>query len=706
MRSAGRAPVARGRSGSVARREPDRRPHHRRRADHLAFIEDRRSASFLQTPAWGKVKSEWRHESIGWFRDGELVGAGLVLYRQLPEIAKFLAYLPEGPVLDWSAPDLPDAARPHGRAPQGPRRVRRSGSGRRWSPAAGRPRRSRARSPTTGTSGSGTSRPDSRSERGRACRGRRCAPPAGDPGRGDDGLLGGAAAVRLPAPVGGPGRGRRARGHEPAVAAQHQEGRQGRRRGARSARPRRPRTPSIGCTSRPPRATASHLARSATSSRCSPPWQQEDPDRIRLYLAHHEGDLVAATTAVRRRSPHVWYSYGASSTAKRDVRGSNAVQWQMIRDAMAAGADVYDLRGITDTLAADDPHIGLIQFKVGTGGQAVEYVGEWDLPLNRLLYKAFDVYMSRRRVAMSLDLYVDGPRWRAHLRATADAHPGHHSGREGQRLRLRAGRAGTSYRSGWAATRSPSAPTGEIARGTATLRTATSSCSSPGVRSPTDVSYDPRIVHTVGRTADLAGASAPATTARASCSKGSPRCAGTASRCRTCWPRRVGRSRGAGGGTRAPPAPWRGPRTTRSRSGWRRTGAPVVRLARRAARARPAAPDRIRDVELRPRVGTALWLGDRDALSARATVLDVHPVARGDRVGYRQRRIPRSGTLLVVSGGTSHGIGLEAPSAAASLTTPARSLAKGGLEAAGRGRCRRTSSTASSAGSSSRHTCR
>ena len=119
----------------------------------------------------------------------------------------------------------------------------------------------------------------------------------------------------------------------------------------------------------------------------------EEPDRIRLYLARHEGDLVAATIAIRVGG-HAWYSYGASSTEKRDVRGSNAVQWAMIRDALAAGADVYDLRGITDTLDADDRHVGLIQFKVGTGGEAVEYAGEWDLPLNRAIYKAFDLYMS------------------------------------------------------------------------------------------------------------------------------------------------------------------------------------------------------------------------------------------------------------------------------------------------------------------------
>jgi vancomycin resistance protein VanK len=121
----------------------------------------------------------------------------------------------------------------------------------------------------------------------------------------------------------------------------------------------------------------------------------EDPDRIRLWFAEHEGDLVAATIAIRVGA-HAWYSYGASSTEKREVRGSNAVQWAMMRDAMAAGADVYDLRGITDTLESDDPHLGLIQFKVGTGGEAVEYVGEWDLPLRRLLYRAFSLYMKRR----------------------------------------------------------------------------------------------------------------------------------------------------------------------------------------------------------------------------------------------------------------------------------------------------------------------
>ncbi|MBV9831964.1 MAG: hypothetical protein JOZ82_10260 [Marmoricola sp.] len=89
------------------------------------------------------------------------------------------------------------------------------------------------------------------------------------------------------------------------------------------------------------------------------------------------------------------------------------------------------------------------------------------------------------------------------------------------------------------------------------------------------------------------------------------------------------------------------------------------------------------DFTFRPRIGTALWLGDRDALRVTATVLDAHPVERGDTYGYRGRSAPRAGTILVVSGGTAHGIGLEAPTGEQSLKARAASIARGGLDAAG-----------------------
>lgn len=121
----------------------------------------------------------------------------------------------------------------------------------------------------------------------------------------------------------------------------------------------------------------------------------EDPNRMRLYLAHHEDEVLAAATMLTV-GEHAWYSYGASTSRKREAQPNNAIQWRMMSDAHELGASIYDFRGITDTLDESNHLLGLLRFKVGTGGQAVEYLGEWDFPLNKLLHKALDLYMSRR----------------------------------------------------------------------------------------------------------------------------------------------------------------------------------------------------------------------------------------------------------------------------------------------------------------------
>ena len=84
----------------------------------------------------------------------------------------------------------------------------------------------------------------------------------------------------------------------------------------------------------------------------------------------------------------------------------------------------------------------------------------------------------------------------------------------------------------------------------------------------------------------------------------------------------------------------------------------------------------------RPRIGTALWLGDRDALQPRGTVLDVHRLPRGTRYGYRRRRASRDCHLVVVSGGTAHGVALEAPRTARGPVGRGKALAQGTLAAA------------------------
>ena len=62
----------------------------------------------------------------------------------------------------------------------------------------------------------------------------------------------------------------------------------------------------------------------------------------------------------------------------------------------------------------------------------------------------------------------------------------------------------------------------------------------------------------------------------------------------------------------------------------------------------------------------------------------MHTLRRGERYGYRQKRAPGGMLLVVVSGGTAHGVGLEAPKPVSGVVARGKVAALGGLEAAGR----------------------
>jgi lipid II:glycine glycyltransferase (peptidoglycan interpeptide bridge formation enzyme) len=374
-------------------------------AAHLEHLQEQRSASFLQTPAWGEVKSEWRRESIGWYDHQDLVGSALVLYRQLPKLKRFLAYLPEGPVIDWTSDDLGAWLAPLAR------HLKRAGAFgvrigppvvvSRWTAAA-----LKAGIADESVRTLADVAPTERSQDGA-----RVVSQLQELGWRLQGAEGGFAAGQPRFNFQVPLRhveGRDAgepRTESDVLAGMNQQWRRNIKKADKAGVEVAAGDVTAGeggdlkafhdlyvHTAERDDFTPRPLSYFETMFHAL---LAEEPDRIRLYLARHEGDLVAATIWIRVGT-HTWYSYGASSTEKRDVRGSNAIQWRMIQDALAAGADVYDLRGITDTLDSDDPHAGLIQFKVGTGGEAVEYAGEWDLPLNGPLYKAFSVYMARR----------------------------------------------------------------------------------------------------------------------------------------------------------------------------------------------------------------------------------------------------------------------------------------------------------------------
>lgn len=287
---------------------------------------------------------------------------------------------------------------------------------------------------------------------------------------------------------------------------------------------------------------------------------------------------------------------------------------------------------------------------------------------------------------MSLTLYVDGDRWRGHLRHVHEMHPDLVPVAKGNGYGL--GIARLARKADWLGVDTLAVGTyGEVADVTSRYDGSVLVLT-PWRPSERAVVYGPRIVHTIGRLSDLEELAAR---------EGRPRVVleRLTSMRRHGFDARGLRDAAAvarAGGVHVEGAALHLPIATGSHlreverlmtdvvaAGLATTVYVSHLLDDELARLRVAYPD----VRFRPRVGTALWLGDRAALRARASVLDAHPLRRGDVFGYRGRTAPRAGTLLVVSGGTAHGIGLESPTGGSTLRDRATRVAMGGLDAVG-----------------------
>lgn len=100
-------------------------------------------------------------------------------------------------------------------------------------------------------------------------------------------------------------------------------------------------------------------------------------DEVRLYLARHEGDLLAGIM-VFRFGKTAYYLFGGSTERKRELMPNYLLHWQAMRDFRVLGCDTYDWWGVPEEPAPDHPWFGLYRFKTGFGGETVRYVGLYE----------------------------------------------------------------------------------------------------------------------------------------------------------------------------------------------------------------------------------------------------------------------------------------------------------------------------------------
>jgi lipid II:glycine glycyltransferase (peptidoglycan interpeptide bridge formation enzyme) len=131
------------------------------------------------------------------------------------------------------------------------------------------------------------------------------------------------------------------------------------------------------------------------------------PKRAALLLAEVQEEPVAGLLTLAHGAT-TYYMFGASSNIHREKMPTYLLQWEAMRWAKTNGYQNYDLWGIPD---ADEDKLesefrahsqssglwGVYRFKRGFGGQVARSLGAFDFVYHRPLYWVYRQQMARRR---------------------------------------------------------------------------------------------------------------------------------------------------------------------------------------------------------------------------------------------------------------------------------------------------------------------
>jgi lipid II:glycine glycyltransferase (peptidoglycan interpeptide bridge formation enzyme) len=127
---------------------------------------------------------------------------------------------------------------------------------------------------------------------------------------------------------------------------------------------------------------------------------------MRIFEAHYEGQILVSWV-IFVFNDMLYYPYGASRSAHRDVMASNLMMWEMIRLGKSLGLRAFDMWGCLGPEPDEkDPRFGFHRFKKGYGGDHLEFLGTYDLVTNPPLYKLFTLVDNVRWKLLRLRTYL------------------------------------------------------------------------------------------------------------------------------------------------------------------------------------------------------------------------------------------------------------------------------------------------------------
>lgn len=113
-----------------------------------------------------------------------------------------------------------------------------------------------------------------------------------------------------------------------------------------------------------------------------------------LLLAKHDRDILTAWVVFLWKD-FLYYPYGASSNEKQNLQPNSVMMWEAIKFGKKHNLKTFDLWGREEGK-------GFTRFKESFSPQVIEFVGSWDLVINRKVYWVYRILEAIRWTLLRL----------------------------------------------------------------------------------------------------------------------------------------------------------------------------------------------------------------------------------------------------------------------------------------------------------------
>jgi lipid II:glycine glycyltransferase (peptidoglycan interpeptide bridge formation enzyme) len=131
-------------------------------------------------------------------------------------------------------------------------------------------------------------------------------------------------------------------------------------------------------------------------------WNHMKKNVAHLLIAYYESTPLAAYELFYFNNV-LYYPYGGSSDIHRNLMGANLLMWKSIELGKQLGAEKYDMWGsLSPEYDQNDPWAGFTRFKEGYNTQFVEFIGTYDLVVNKQMYHMYGILNKARNLFLKL----------------------------------------------------------------------------------------------------------------------------------------------------------------------------------------------------------------------------------------------------------------------------------------------------------------